>query len=163
MSSVHRQLRDLHGSYDAAVLSVGGNDALAHLSLLDQPASSVAEVLEMLSEIATSFAHDYESLVDALRPAIERVVLCTIYEPPMFDESSQRLAQVVLSLLNDQIIQMATSSGFDVIDLRLVCTDESDFVMAIEPSATGAEKIGAAIAQVVASTGTAVGSRVFTT
>ena len=157
------QLRDLPQPCDVAVLSVGGNDALAHLDLLESSVSNASEVLETLSDITLRSSRNHGVLVDALRSVVRRVVLCTIYEPPMFDDVSERLARVVLSLLNDHIVRTATAAGMEVIELRLVCTDENDFVQDIEPSLLGAEKLADAIVAVVSAPGQQTSSTVFAT
>jgi hypothetical protein len=48
--------------------------------------------------------------------------------------------------VNDRIVRAARRVGAHVLELRDVCTEASDFVMQIEPSAQGARKIAAAIA-----------------
>lgn len=51
-----------------------------------------------------------------------------------------------LALLNETIIRTGARLGLDVLELRSVCTEPSDFVMQIEPSPQGAAKIAKAIA-----------------
>lgn len=149
ISDVHAQLRRLPARADCAVLSAGGNDAARHIGLLAQPAASVAEVLAELGQIAEAFAERYRALIADFAPRVQRPILCTIYEPPLLDPRSARLARVPLSLLNDRIIRGAAEHRLEVIDLRAVCTRPDDFVMEIEPSPAGARKIAVAIAGVV--------------
>jgi hypothetical protein len=147
IADVRLQLARLPDPIDCAVLSVGGNDALRHVGLLGEPASSVAEVLAELGRIADGFAEGYEALVAELAPRVGRLLLCTIYEPPLSDRLSARLARVPLSLLNDRVIRCAAGRGLEVVELRAVCTRPEDFVMEIEPSPAGASKIAGAIAR----------------
>ncbi|HEY8370755.1 MAG TPA: SGNH/GDSL hydrolase family protein [Thermodesulfobacteriota bacterium] len=149
MADVPAQLGRLPEPTDCAVLSVGGNDALEHIDLLSRPASSVAEVLAELGRIAETFAGEYDRLLAMLVPRVRRAILCTIYEPPLHEPNAARLARVPLSLLNDRIVRCAASRALEVIDLRAVCTETEDFVLQIEPSPAGAEKIARAIARVV--------------
>jgi hypothetical protein len=65
-----------------------------------------------------------------------------------------------LGILNDRIIQVASHRRLDVLDLRAVCTEESDFVCQIEPSAQGAAKIAMAIAAIVQGDGASMSARV---
>jgi hypothetical protein len=81
------------------------------------------------------------------------------YEPPLLDPMTARLARIPLSLMNDQILRAASDAGRDVLDLRRVCTDPTDFVREIEPSPVGARKIAAAIH--AAATGSAPRTRLF--
>lgn len=162
IADVSLQLRRLPDPTDCAVLSAGGNDAIQHIGLLEQPAASVAGVLAELGQIADTFAERYEALVAELVPRASRLVLCTIYEPPLFDRALARLARVALSLLNDRIIRCAARRALDVVDLREVCTRPEDFVQEIEPSPAGAGKIAGAIARAVRSGPGVPATRVFT-
>jgi hypothetical protein len=51
--------------------------------------------------------------------------------------------------------------AIDVIDLRLVCTEASDYANPIEPSGTGGKKIADAIAAAVGASAGHATSRVF--
>lgn len=155
------QLRALRSAPDLAVLSIGGNDLAAHVGLLDRRSTSAGEVLGELLAIADDFERAYEAAADAVAARAGRTLLCTIYEvrlePPVF----ARLARVPLAVLNDRIVRVSARLGLDVLELRSVCTDSTDFVLQIEPSPQGAAKIARAIAA-VAGTGTALHSgRVF--
>jgi hypothetical protein len=149
ISDVRFQLAELPARVDCAVLSIGGNDAAEHIDLLARRVSWAAEVLDALAAIADRFATDYLELAAAVMARTGRLVLCTIYEPPLFDPVMARLARVPLGVLNDRIVQIASRLRLEVLDLRTVCTEEDDFVKQIEPSARGAEKIATAIARLV--------------
>lgn len=149
IADVQLQARSLTHTPAFAVLSIGGNDATEHIGLLERSASSAAEVLAELASITDDFGARYQALIEGLTRRVSRLVLCTIYEPPLFDPVSARLARVPLSLLNDRIVRTGARLGLDVLDLRTVCTEERDFVKQIEPSAAGAEKIARAIANLV--------------
>src|SRR5262245_27757917 len=62
MKDVGSQLRQLRSRPATAVLSVGGNDAVEHIGVLDKRTSSSAEVLEALLAIAEDFAKRYETV-----------------------------------------------------------------------------------------------------
>jgi lysophospholipase L1-like esterase len=146
ITDVSSQLLDLPRRTDVAVLSVGGNDAAQHVDLLERRASHAADVLSELADIAERFAARYAEVAQRVAARVDRVVVCTIYEPPLYDPLSARLARVPLGVLNDCIVRIATQLQLDVLDLRSVCTETSDFVLQIEPSPTGARKIAVAIA-----------------
>lgn len=132
-----------------AVLSIGGNDVTRHVGMLAKPASSAKDVLSELLAIADAFAPRYAAVLDALIPRVERLVLCTIYDVRLEPPEIARLARVPIALLNDRIIGAAAARGLEVIDLRAVCTEDADFMLEIEPSPQGAEKIARAVAGVV--------------
>ena len=53
MADIPSQLRQLSERPTVAILSVGGNDAVEHVGILNQPAASSAEVLQQLLRIVT--------------------------------------------------------------------------------------------------------------
>ncbi|HZI18854.1 MAG TPA: SGNH/GDSL hydrolase family protein [Pyrinomonadaceae bacterium] len=142
---VGRQLDRLPEGATHLVVSAGGNDALAHTGLLEERASSGAEVLGRLADIARDFAADYREMLHRLGRMGRRFGVCTIYDPKFRDPLAQRLAVTALSVFNDVIIREAFAAGLPLIDLRLVCDEEADYANPIEPSAAGGEKIARAI------------------
>jgi hypothetical protein len=155
------QLETLSGLSNFTVLSLGGNDAVGHLDILVPRPSTSTQMLTLLMNIADDFEEDYARVLRMLQARSDRLIVCTIYEPPLAGPDQARLAEVPLSILNDRIIRAATKFGVDVLDLRSVCTDARDFVQEIEPSAEGARKIAAAIAGIVQAPRGGRGSRVF--
>jgi hypothetical protein len=149
MADLRFQLSHLSAATDAAVLSIGGNDAVGHIAILDEQVTNSGEVLAQLGSITDDFRARYRKVLAEVRPRVRRLIVCTIYEPPLADELTAQLARVPLTLLNDQIIQEALRAEVDVLDLRTVCTEPSDFVKQIEPSPSGARKIAAAIQAVL--------------
>ncbi|HVE78446.1 MAG TPA: SGNH/GDSL hydrolase family protein [Gemmatimonadaceae bacterium] len=138
------------------VLSVGGNDALAHVDILERPARSAAEVLSVLADIAARFELRYRRAVAALRDRGLPLSICTIYNGRFPDPLTQRLAQTALTVFNDVILRVAIEHALAAIDLRALCADPADYANPIEPSSVGGEKIARAIARVV--TGAAEGA-----
>ncbi len=161
MRDVAGQLSVLRDRVAVAVLSVGGNDAINHIDILEQPTLNSGLVLEHLDAMAESFQQQYEGVVRAVAQHASRVILCTIYEvqlePPVF----AKRVRVPLAVLNDRILRTAAKLGFDTLELRTVCTEPTDFVQQIEPSPQGAAKIAKAIVGVVRGTGGLSSARVF--
>jgi len=149
MSGLPAQLGALEGRPEYAVLSIGGNDAIEHIGVLDRRASHAAEVLAELLAITDEFDGRYQAAARAVAERSERTVLCTIYEAPLEPAAAARLARVPLALLNDRIVRTGARLGLDVLELRSVCTEAADFVLQIEPSPRGAAKIARAIAAVI--------------
>lgn len=145
MADVPRQVRALDGRPEVAVLSVGGNDALQHVDLLERRGTSSAALFKDLLEIADDFERQYEKVARAVADHAHRTVLCTIYEVRLEPAPYAKLVRVPVAVLNDRIIRIGARLGVDILDLRAVCTDDSDFVLQIEPSATGAARIAHAI------------------
>ena len=162
MRDVPHQLRRLGGRPDLAVLSIGGNDAIEHIGLLDRHASGSAEVLDELLGIVDAFARNYEEVARAVAERAERTLLCTIYDVRLEPARYARLVRVPVALLDDVIIRTGARLGLDVLDVRSVCTHDADFVLQIEPSAQGAAKIAAAIAAAARDGAGLTAARVFT-
>ena len=149
MPDIRFQMDDLPAVPDLAILSIGGNDAINHIGLLEHRATTTTDLLDQLQSVAETFGARYRQVLEGVLPRVNRLVVCTIYEPPLTDARTARLARVPLTLLNDQIVRTATALALDVLDLRAVCTQPTDFVKEIEPSAVGARKIAEAIEALV--------------
>lgn len=134
------------------VLSIGGNDALMNVDILERRASSAAEVLALLADIRDTFGVGYADVLRELRGRGLPLTLCTIYEGNFPDPRMQRLAATALTVFNDAILRAAVRAGLPVIDLRLVCCDPGDYANPIEPSVQGGAKIARAIARAVGAT-----------
>lgn len=143
------QIPELSARPDVIVLSLGGNDAAGNLDILVPRPTKSTDLLTLLQNIADDFEEGYAAVLQMLRPLTERLVVCTIYEPPLENPEQARLARVPLAILNGRIVRTASSLGVDVLDLRGICTEPSDFVLEIEPSAVGAKKIASAIAAAI--------------
>jgi lysophospholipase L1-like esterase len=163
MSDIPHQVKQLKARPAVAVLSVGGNDVVRHIGILEPRQANTSDLLRQLLRIADVFEEEYERVARAVAEHADRTVLCTIYEVELEPRAYAELARVPLSMLNDRIVRTASRLGIDVLELRSVCTTPADFVMQIEPSAQGAEKIANAIAAVVGEAGGASGARVFST
>jgi hypothetical protein len=153
MAAVASQLKQLPADVDLVVLSIGGNDAMTHVDLLEQPTKSSGDTLDALVGMVDDFAAGFDPVAKSVRDRSPRLVVCTIYEPPLVGLNTASRARVLLTLLNDHILRTAYRWGLDVLDLRAICTIPEDFTQQIAPSATGAAKIGRAIAGIAAGTG----------
>ncbi len=127
------------------VVSIGGNDALGCLDLLDTPASSTAHALRLFGEAVDRFEGNYRA---AVRPLVDRglpVTLCTIYNGAFEEPDLAARARIALMLFNDVILRVAFEHHASAIDLRLVCNENADYANPIEPSGKGGMKIAKAI------------------
>lgn len=145
MKDVRLQMRRLPSDATHLVVSMGGNDALSVSDVLDFPSRSVADALLRLSEIREQFCSSYLSTLDAVLAVKLPTAVCSIYDVRYADPDQRRVAVTALSILNDCITRAAAERGVALIDLRVICDEDSDFVNAIEPSEMGGSKIAAAI------------------
>ena len=128
------------------VLSVGGNDALGHIELLEDPASqTIATALLEFATIKENFRVRYAGAIDKILEQAQPLIVCTIYNPVFPDPTMQRAAEAALSFFNDVITEEALRRRLPIIDLRDVCSDPLAFANPIEPSEHGGDLITDAI------------------
>jgi hypothetical protein len=130
-------------------LSVGGNNALMRENLLQAPAASTAEAIEMLADAVGDFETAYRKTIAACLAHHLPLVICTIYNGNFDDARYRRLTRTAIALFNDVIVRTAVENRLKVIELRLVCSRPEDYANPIEPSSIGAAKIARAIANAV--------------
>ena len=147
--NVAAQAERLPAGASHLIVSVGGNDALRHAHILEESASSAAEVLSLLAQTGDAFEREYQLMLDGVLGRRLPAGVCTIYNPRFTDAVMQRLAVTALCVFNDAIIRAATARGIPLLDLRLICSDDRDYANPIEPSAQGGAKIAAAISRLV--------------
>jgi hypothetical protein len=146
--SIALQLKKLPADTTHLVVSVGGNDALGEVSLLNEPACTVGEALSLFQEAYLRFRDAYRKMLEVLSDVGKPTVLCTVYDAiPDLGPAEQ----AALAGFNAAILREAFSAGLPVIDLRLVCEQPSDYshLSSIEPSSAGGAKIARVIAEVV--------------
>lgn len=148
-ADVARQLPKMPADATHLFISVGGNDALREMGILQMRASSAAEVFAELSNVAARFEDRYTRMLDAVRELNKPTVVCTIYYPRYPDVGMQKIAVAALASFNDVIIRQAILAGVPLIDLRYVCDDDADYANPIEPSVAGGAKISKRIIEIV--------------
>jgi len=131
------------------VVSAGGNNALDHSNfILHEPASSFAEVLTQLGIIRAEFQQEYRGMLRQVQSLGKPTVVCTIYDsiPDL-----GRAEHTGLCVFNEVILREAVRARVSVVDLRLVCTESSDYARSspIEPSVSGGGKIARTISRVI--------------
>jgi len=138
------QVKDLPQGVTHIALSVGGNDALGCLPLLDTPCETAAQALTLLSDVQARFQSDYQAAIEAVVRTRRQVLVCTIYDAVPGLTPAMKTA---LSIFNDIITREAVRHRLEVLDLRELLYERADFssVSPIEPSEQGGRKIAAAI------------------
>ncbi len=150
IAGVGAQLAAAPADVTHLILSVGGNDALGHLSVLAEPAASVADALATLTSIRDNFAAEYQAMLEAVVGAGLPTAICTVYDALLPDLRERSLASTALTLLNDVITRAAVLHRLPLLDLRVMFSDDSYYANATEPSGAGSAKIAAAITELVA-------------
>lgn len=145
------QLDNLKEPVSHIVLSIGGNDLLQNLYLLQDETSGMKFALEKCSELISEIQENYIKILEHLSQNDTKVLLCTVYEGDL--ESDLLLAeydkagQVMLKMHNDTVYYLASKFEVDVLELRNIFTNKEDYANPIEPSHIGGEKLAKAIIQ----------------
>jgi hypothetical protein len=156
-SDLHEQVAQVTPEVTRIVVSIGGNDALLNADILNLPTTSTREALLLFGQRAERFEASYRSAIVDLLRLERRTTVCTIYGGNL-PEAEAPAARVALMLFNDAILRVAFQLGLDVIDLRLVCSEPSDYANPIEPSGQGGAKIAGAIVKALGAAGQAAAS-----
>jgi lysophospholipase L1-like esterase len=146
MADVGSQLDRLPSDATHLVVSIGGNDALGQSAILGAASRSVADTLMKLADIQAAFRSAYVRTIEAVLDRNLPAAFCTIYDPRYPDPAQRRVATTALAIINDCITREVVARDLPLIDLRLVCNEESDLANPIEPSVQGGGKIATAIA-----------------
>jgi hypothetical protein len=149
IENVRQQTLGLPDDVTHLFVSVGGNNAILNADVLQMKASSGAEVFGRLADLADTFEFHYREMLQAVLSLNKPTALCTIYYPRIPEEFAQKIALAALAVFNDVIIRQAFLAGLPLIDLRLICNEESDYANEIEPSEAGGEKIARTILRLV--------------
>jgi hypothetical protein len=149
VENVRNQTLDLPDDATHLVVSVGGNDAILNADILRRKVTSSAEVFDGLADIAGEFEYRYCEMLKDVLSLMKPAAVCTIYYPRIPEPFMRKLAVAALATFNDVIIRQAFLAGVPLIDLRLVCDEDSDYANEIEPSEKGGAKIAGAIVRLV--------------
>lgn len=148
-SSVPPQVQRVPADATHLFVSVGGNNALGEMGILNMPAASAADVFSALSDVSARFEEDYERMLRSVLVLNKPTAVCTIYYPRFGEARMQKLAVAALATFNDVIIRHAFLSRLPLIDLRSVCNEYDDYANDIEPSVSGGAKISKRIIEIV--------------
>lgn len=139
------QLDDMPPDVTRVVVSIGGNNALLSADLLNLPVASTQEALLLFGKRVAEFEVSYRTALAAVLQRVPNTTVCTIYNGNLPEDQAPP-ARVALMMFNDVILRAAFHWCLPVVDLRLVCTEPSDYANPIEPSGSGGAKIARAIA-----------------
>ncbi len=149
VDDVYAQLEKFPKDATHLVLSIGGNNALSSIGILNEKIASSAEVFIKLANLREEFEQQYQKLLQSILKIGLPTAICTIYNPNYPESTYQRIAVAALNIFNDVIVRQAFQNGIPLIDLRLTCNEATDYANPIEPSCAGGEKIVNAIVNTV--------------
>jgi hypothetical protein len=142
------QLRRVPGDGTHLVISMGGNDALQNIDLLDLRVDSSAAAFGALARRAAAFEGVYRAAITEAVALGRETAVCTIYNGAL-EPGQATAARAALTAFNDAILRTTVDFRLRAIELRCICTEPADYANPIEPSARGGMKIARAIARAV--------------
>jgi hypothetical protein len=143
-AGISAQLHQVPPDATHLVVSIGGNDALAHVDLLGARVKTTIEALESFAPHVDRFDRDYRAAIRRVRSQALPTIVCTIYNGRI-DRPVATAARMAISWFNDVILRTAAEHRIPVIELRDVCDTPADYANPIEPSGSGGKKIATAI------------------
>ena len=146
---IDNQLESIGDSTWRIVLSIGGNDLLQKLHIMFNETSGMIESLEVASKTVEEIKTRYEEILVHLKTLNHPVLLCTIYEGDLQSDPNlaevEEAGKVLLGMMNDAIHFLGNKHDIEVLELRNIFTEVSDYANPIEPSHSGGEKLAKAI------------------
>ena len=143
------QLDNLKEPVSHIVLSIGGNDLLQNLHILQDETSGMKFALEKSSELIGEIQENYIKILEQLSQYDSKVLLCTVYEGDLKSDvllaDYDKAGQAILKMHNDTVYYLARKFDVDVLELRNIFTNKEDYANPIEPSHIGGEKLAKAI------------------
>ena len=148
---LENQLDNLKEPVSHIVLSIGGNDLLQNLHLLQDETSGMKFALEKSSELIGEIQENYTKILEHLSNYDAKVLLCTVYEGDLKSDvmlaQFDKAGQAMLKMHNDTVYYLASKFEVDVLELRNIFTNKEDYANPIEPSHIGGGKLAKAIIQ----------------
>src|SRR5438067_2840413 len=121
IAGLANQLLRLPPDVSHLVIAIGGNDVLASMELMGNPAKSVAEALLKVGERAGRFELAYRTMIDRVRWLDCSTTVCTIYNANLSPDEAA-VARVGLTAFNDVILRVAFDCSIHGNRLPLVCS-----------------------------------------
>ena len=164
VSDMVKQLPKIPGDATHLFLSVGRNDALNSVHIVNSPLCRVGsalhhlgmarnnlEALNRLDSARNNFHREYHAMLKQVAAANVPAAVCTICNSSPGLGSEEKSA---IALFNDIILQEADAFKLPVIDLRTVCNEAMDYspILPNELSHKGGLKIALAVISTVKNT-----------
>ncbi|SVB80082.1 uncharacterized protein METZ01_LOCUS232936 [marine metagenome] len=163
-SHIVTQLNNLPSDATHLFVSVGGNDALGHLSIFNEPIPTVGDAFQKMYLIGENFQKAYSEMLDSVLVHKLPTTVCSVYYPRFIAQSLNRVqlylpqqvnaeqlqqrAVAAESIFNDIIMFEVFKRNLPLIDLRVLCNEDEDFANPIEPSCIGGLKIANKIKEI---------------
>ena len=122
-------------------ICVDGGWAIETSGLLQGDAQSVRGTLDALASAADEFESIFARLIAAAKETGLPTIICTLVPARYVDPVQERAAATALAIFNDRILRRAFAARLSVVELRLVCDEESDYASETLLSQAGVRKV----------------------
>ena len=122
-------------------ICIDGGWAIETSGLLEGGAPSMRGALDALAAAADQFEEIFARLVAAALETGRPTVVCTLIPSRHEEISRRRAAGTALAIFNDRILRQAFAAKLSVVELRLVCDEDSDYANETLLSRAGVRKV----------------------
>lgn len=136
-----RKVRAIPSEATHIGICVEGGWAIEMSGVLRGDAQSISDALYSLAAAADQFEAVFAQLIAAAVEAGVPTIVCTLVPARHQEASRQRVAATALAIFNDRILRSATAAKLSVVDLRLVCDEDSDYASETLLSRSGVRKV----------------------
>src|SRR5207247_358391 len=109
-------------------------DVIRHLVLL-------GDALDTLAAAADEFENTFSRLIAAAAEAGVPTIVCTLVPARYTEPSRQRVGATALAIFNDRILRRTVAARLSIVELRLICDEDSDYASETLLSHAGVRKV----------------------
>jgi hypothetical protein len=120
---------------------IDGGWAIETSGLLKGDTQSIRGALDALASAADEFENIFVRLIAAATETGLPTIVCTLVPARYAEPSQQRVAATALAIFNDRILRRAFAARLSIVELRLVCDEESDYANETLLSRSGVRKV----------------------
>src|SRR5712691_3861813 len=135
------RVRAIPGDASHIVVCIDGGWAIETSGLLQERAQTIRDALDMLAAAADEFENAFVRLIAAATETGLPTIVCTLVPARYLEPSQQRVAATALAIFNDRILRRAFAARLSIVELRLVCDEESDYANETLLSRSGVRKV----------------------
>ncbi len=137
----HKNVRAIPGDASHIGVCLDGGWAIETSGLLLGGTQSIRDALDVLAAAADEFENIFGRLIAAATETGLPTVVCTLVPARYQEPSQQRVAATALAIFNDRILRRAFAARLSIVELRLVCDEESDYAKETLLSRSGVRKV----------------------
>jgi len=122
-------------------ICVDGGWAIETSGLLQGSVRTIREALDALARAADEFENMFVRLITAAAEASVPTIVCTLVPARYAESSQERVAATALAIFNDRVLRRTIAAHLSIVELRLVCDEDSDYASETLLSHAGVRKV----------------------